>query len=52
MKTKRTRHAMRKFVSWIRDAMRCGMPMSEAARHMTERGVPIRVQYRVIDQPF
>lgn len=46
---RRTRHAMRRFVAEIAEVLRAGMPASEAQRRMTERGVPLHVQWRICD---
>lgn len=46
---RRTHHAMRRFVAEIVEAMHFGMCMTEAQRRMTDRGVPYRVQCRIVD---
>lgn len=47
---RRTDWLMRHFVEDIALCMTVGMPASQAQQLMTERGVPLRVQWRICDR--
>lgn len=48
--SRRTDWLMRQVVEEVALLLTVGMPASQAQQIMTERGVPLRVQWRIVDQ--